>query len=235
MRGTRSVCLLCRHRLATTTATSTSALTSASASASEITTSGAPRSGQRQTRARFTTSTVRHDDTNTHNTHNTHTRASTVVRPHPSDPAIAAIDSTSNSRSGHVRKTLTAGDRKWNGAKSQPSKGLSKRPPPPRSPASSSRVEAMFQQIVVQQRDAAQKQARSPDNIPAADHFDWEMEKKAKELFDIHTKSSVETTYNYLKTEIYPILRRPHVTISPFLHVTVANVLKKLTAAKKLI
>lgn len=59
------------------------------------------------------------------------------------------------------------------------------------------------------------------------------MEKKAKELFDIHTKSSVETTYNYLKTEIYPILRRPHVTISPFLHVTVANVLKKLTAAKK--
>ncbi|KAI0841587.1 hypothetical protein F5Y06DRAFT_259850 [Hypoxylon sp. FL0890] len=107
------------------------------------------------------------------------------------------------------------------------SQGNPRRPPT----KSSARVDALFQQIVSEQMEnkyAATQTTSKSANIELA------LIKAIGELEQMIERGELEAdAFSYLKTEIYPMLREPDITIPKIFYMVVSRLMKEVVAAKK--
>ncbi|RYP32073.1 hypothetical protein DL767_005427 [Monosporascus sp. MG133] len=202
MKGSRPVCLLCRHRLATS-----------------VPSSGPPRPAaqQRHAQARFTTGTGRRRDT---------TRgAATAPSEGSPNTATPAETVTAAHDTIRVRRYLDAESRE---SKPESRNGLPRRPPE----KSSAKVDDLFRQIVAEQQqlNPAQHAESKADAKPATLAT---LVQDIGKLDDMVRHDAVEAAYVFLKTQIYPVVRKPGTHIPQVFYKVVAELMQKVVAAKK--
>ncbi|RYO81278.1 hypothetical protein DL764_009787 [Monosporascus ibericus] len=202
MKGSRPVCLLCRHRLATS-----------------VPSSGPPRPAaqQRHARARLTTSTGhRHDTTRGAAT------AASEGSPNTASPAETVTAAHDTIR---VRRYLNAESRK---SKPESRNGWPRRPPE----KSSAKVDDLFRQIVAEQQQLnPAQQAESKADAKTATLAT--LVQDIGKLDDMVRDDAVEAAYVFLKTEIYPVVRKPDTLVPQVFYKVVAELMQKVVAAKK--
>ncbi|RYP67302.1 hypothetical protein DL771_007320 [Monosporascus sp. 5C6A] len=202
MKGSRPVCLLCRHRLATSVPSSDPPR---------------PAAQQRHAQARFTTSTGRRHDT---------TRGAATApsedSPNKAAPAetVAAAHDTIR-----IRRYLNAEPR---ASKPDFRNGWPRRPPE----KSSAKVDDLFRQIVAEQQQLNPAQ-RSESKADAKTATIATLVQDIGRLDDMIREDAVEAAYAFLKTEIYPVVRKPDTYIPQVFYKVVAELVQKVVAAKK--
>ncbi|KAI1335724.1 hypothetical protein F5Y15DRAFT_239244 [Xylariaceae sp. FL0016] len=187
MKGSRSVCLLCRHRLAA---------------------GGIARSAQRQTQiSSLSTTTTNHSD------------APSVPEP----PEQRSPDSSAP----NIRR-IFAPDRSRSDTNFRLPRNGSGKP----SNKSSARVEALFQDIV--QRHVGSDDAPASNAIQNGNDTNLQLVEAIAKLQDmVISDVPITDAYNYLKSDVLPIIRVPGVHITKALRKVVIGLMNKVVAAKK--
>ncbi|KAI1143916.1 hypothetical protein F5Y05DRAFT_407314 [Hypoxylon sp. FL0543] len=102
------------------------------------------------------------------------------------------------------------------------------RKPPTQSPA---RVDALFQEIISQQTESKDAAAQPTSRVA---YMDLALVKAIGELeLMIERGESEADAFSYLKTNIYPLLQEPDITIPKVFDRVVSRLMKEVVAAKK--
>ncbi|KAI1761711.1 hypothetical protein GGR53DRAFT_522149 [Hypoxylon sp. FL1150] len=179
-----------------------------------LATSGGLRSSQRHTQAALFSATPasKNDDPNA-------AASRTSTDPLPADPALRRSEPYTIRKTLHKEQVKTP-KKQWPGHK------------PRQAPAKdSARIDALFQQIVREQ--TAAKDA-PPNTAPINPILDLALVHAIGKLERMVEKGdSMVDAYAYLKSDIYPMLREPDVTIPRVFYRTFSRLMEAIVTAKK--